>query len=381
MQAVNYLSQEQMNGRIQFMDALKLFAIFLVLWGHAVQYLLSSVYYSEPMYRIIYSFHMPLFMMISGFFAVKSMKRDFIHLFITKFRQLILPVISWGALLWILKWILIQFVGGEMASDFYPQVRSYCIYSLWFLKSVFVCYMLAYVCYRSGRCKIIAFAVTCVAMMILRFVPQFCEQYTLITILRYLQLDVMFPSFIIGMLLHRYIQLLNANAKNVFIISLCVFVVMLLFWSSDFFVASPKIKPMLISGDYTDLILYIGKQLYRIVIGAFGSITFVSLACMVFSKPRTGRIVSIMCDWGKYTLAIYVLQSIILEGYIACWLNFDGMSFLLFNFIVAPTISLVVLVLCVCIAKLLMKNRLIALFLFGKRLFYHHFGKRPVELL
>ena len=61
------------GNRLRSFDILKLFAIFLVLWGHCIQYFLSSEPVDEPLYRTIYAFHMPLFMMISGYFAASSM--------------------------------------------------------------------------------------------------------------------------------------------------------------------------------------------------------------------------------------------------------------------------------------------------------------------
>ena len=60
------------NTRLVYFDMLKLFAIFLVIVGHCAQYLLSSSPYDEPLYVYIYSFHMPLFMIISGFFSFKK---------------------------------------------------------------------------------------------------------------------------------------------------------------------------------------------------------------------------------------------------------------------------------------------------------------------
>lgn len=56
-------------ARLASMDMLKGFAIILVIAGHAVQYLISGHYYDKEVYRLIYSFHMPLFMAITGFFA------------------------------------------------------------------------------------------------------------------------------------------------------------------------------------------------------------------------------------------------------------------------------------------------------------------------
>ena len=61
-----------MKNRIIAFDLIKLFAIFLVIEGHCTQHLLSSFEYDEPVYVYIYSFHMPLFMFLSGYFSFKK---------------------------------------------------------------------------------------------------------------------------------------------------------------------------------------------------------------------------------------------------------------------------------------------------------------------
>ncbi len=87
------------RSRLEWMDVLKLYAIFLVLWGHSIQYFLSSEYYDEPVFRFIYSFHMPLFMTISGFFGAKLTTRKFTDVLIRKSRQLLLPVFSFSLIM------------------------------------------------------------------------------------------------------------------------------------------------------------------------------------------------------------------------------------------------------------------------------------------
>ena len=61
------------SNRIGYIDALKGFAIICVVIGHVADGYLSAEMYPESsvllfgLYNIIYSFHMPLFMIISGF--------------------------------------------------------------------------------------------------------------------------------------------------------------------------------------------------------------------------------------------------------------------------------------------------------------------------
>lgn len=67
------MSLSESSNRISFLDSLKGFTILCVIIGHvALGYLKTNVYsnYSEGIFRIydtMYSFHMPLFMMISGY--------------------------------------------------------------------------------------------------------------------------------------------------------------------------------------------------------------------------------------------------------------------------------------------------------------------------
>ena len=54
-------------------DAIKAFAIGLVVYGHSIQYL-SGCTWDNEIFRIIYTFHMPLFFMISGYFFSSSLQ-------------------------------------------------------------------------------------------------------------------------------------------------------------------------------------------------------------------------------------------------------------------------------------------------------------------
>ena len=71
--------------RIEYIDAIKGFAIFLMVMGHAIAWnyadytkvciyspnQLSNIKIGGMIWQLIYSFHMPLFFMISGFLSYK----------------------------------------------------------------------------------------------------------------------------------------------------------------------------------------------------------------------------------------------------------------------------------------------------------------------
>ena len=63
-------------------DVVKAFAIISVVIGHGIQYgfsadyLRSGAYFDNVLFKIIYSYHMPLFMLISGYLFAYSINRD-----------------------------------------------------------------------------------------------------------------------------------------------------------------------------------------------------------------------------------------------------------------------------------------------------------------
>lgn len=58
-----------MSVRIQKWDILKFFLMFCVVLGHFAEYLTGTNEFAKSLYLFIYSFHMPLFLFISGLFS------------------------------------------------------------------------------------------------------------------------------------------------------------------------------------------------------------------------------------------------------------------------------------------------------------------------
>jgi fucose 4-O-acetylase-like acetyltransferase len=83
----------QEGSRLGYVDALRGFAIVLVVLGHALQYTLAAPD-EDALYRLIYSFHMPLFMFLSGF-VHSGAKRSATAELRLKSRALLLPFVAW----------------------------------------------------------------------------------------------------------------------------------------------------------------------------------------------------------------------------------------------------------------------------------------------
>lgn len=84
--------------REEWLDQLKGFSIFLVVYGHCIQYLgLSGTFWNNRIFQIIYSFHMSLFMMISGYlFYPFAKKYGFRKGIARKVKTILCPCLVWG---------------------------------------------------------------------------------------------------------------------------------------------------------------------------------------------------------------------------------------------------------------------------------------------
>lgn len=82
-----------MIKRIAYLDNLKAILILLVVLGHAVQFN-TEEYETNPLFQFIYSFHMPLFLFISGYLSCRGSFKSW------KIRkralQLLLPFVTWA---------------------------------------------------------------------------------------------------------------------------------------------------------------------------------------------------------------------------------------------------------------------------------------------
>lgn len=128
------------HHRLDWVDQVKGLTIFLVVYGH-------NFPFCE---KYIYSFHMPLFIMVAGFFHPKV--SDSLHT-VKRFRSLVIPYLIWSLFLFAIWFFITRNVGDSAALNlsplknligvFYSQGdRAYMDWGipLWFLPALFVCF-------------------------------------------------------------------------------------------------------------------------------------------------------------------------------------------------------------------------------------------------
>lgn len=154
------------TSRIQWPDLLKAFAIILVVIGHVV-----STYdpreYSAPIARWIYSFHMPLFMMLSGMFFKYTLNKPFWKMFKTKCRTILLPLLSWSIVL-----LIFQLIASTPVSEWTENVRNWImsggpLRGYWYLKCLFIYLLAGYIAVKVLKNDIFAAIATISIFLIL----------------------------------------------------------------------------------------------------------------------------------------------------------------------------------------------------------------------
>lgn len=134
--------------RLQYIDIAKGICILLVVIGHILQYNFEGSA-KDSTFSFIYSFHMPVFMLLSGYVAALSHRRidrieasNFIK---KKFLSLVVPFCTWGLLL--TPFVIDQHPFAELL----PTAKNLFLYpstGAWFIIVLF-CFQLYFLLFRS----------------------------------------------------------------------------------------------------------------------------------------------------------------------------------------------------------------------------------------
>lgn len=329
--------------RILWIDFLKLLAIYLVVWGHVILCMGMEHDYvmrENSVYSFIYSFHMPLFMTISGFFSNSllsgqgNIKR--------KFLQLIVPCISLGIFCLICDIHSLNF---------------------WYLKSLFICYLIWCVFFilfhRHIKIGILLFFVLGFFIFPLLTRIPFISSY---------KVDFMLPFLGLGLLISSYKELIDKRILLFALIAAVLFLFGEFFWNSSYlwYFSKPlwiDYKALLFDKQLIVDMTTFWQSLWRYVVGLFGSCFFL-FACWSVNKSKLGGQLGKL---GRYSLHVYILQSFIVELNIFHIL-FPTSNECVYSYIYAPLFSIAVVAVCILAAKILEKNKYVAFFLFGKLL-------------
>lgn len=310
------------------LDVVKFVAIWMVVWGHCIQHLLSTHPYGERSYVYLYSFHMPLFVILSGYFSCNSIRKH-MGLF-SRFRQLIIPAIIWMCI----HSLPSLFLHTEQWKQ---TLHLEIISSLWFLKCLFICYTLAYISVRKGP----------VYVLLSLVVSQ---------VIFFYKIPTLYPCFLFGLMLGMKSYFDNKVGKATIISIFCIWFLCIVFWSSDF-LALP-IPHYQMDGVF---VKNEAINVYKIIVGITGTLICVwtvQYFFMVIDNRALSYVKDKVAQIGKFTLDIYILQFFFLETILSGHVFFDQYNHTIVVYFFFPLLSLFLVLVCYQIAYKMSTNRI-----------------------
>lgn len=310
--------------KLEYIDALKGIAIFLVVFDHVIAWSYQNFDQSDKavsfLWSIIYSFHMPLFFFISGYLAFFSFSRN-TPFSIIKERtvQLLLPYIS--------STIIVELLfDGRM--------------NYWFLITLYQIYMLMTI---SRICKWInpIFLYTLIILLMHLFPSLYY--------IRYLQLGHLENSmfyYVLGYMLCKHTAIFEQIKKSSYPYCLFVFVLLFAFKS------------------YSNINLTGGGDFVYYKIMALSAIVFMFRYFEITIKENMKRF-RFLCIMGKNTLQIYIIHVLFKYAipHIGDLINAEFQ--LLTQLAYAVPISIILIYISMFLNKILIEDRIISIILMG----------------
>lgn len=286
-----------MEKRDSSIDIIKGIAIFFVLWGHSIQCIAGDEgFFSNWMIKFIYSFHMPLFMMISGYLFFRTSQRSFLTILKDRLISLGIPFVIWNFLLYIRK-CAFDILTTHIIQFSFSEMLNALVSGLWFLRSLFIITMLTAMIVKL--CKKYKCVISLATWMCLILLNSLVGDHT----------ADLFPFFILGFVVAENKKLFASINKYRFV-AYSVFAILLIGVKEQYFVYVSGINPF--TSDY-GFMQQIWFDFYRLLIGVVGSLSIVLFLKRTY-QCGAKSIERFFTTLGHNTLQIYVMQSFFLEG-------------------------------------------------------------------
>jgi len=142
------------ENRILWVDALKFLGIFAIYLGHYADQ-------AGKFYLFVFSYHVPLFFFISGFFAVSSKRESVASFVFKKFKTIIVPYYIFAIIFEIAHAIYYNLSAGEVFVDLLTYVsairNTLDSWSLWFFTCLFIVSVIYQLMYLMMKNRVVLF--------------------------------------------------------------------------------------------------------------------------------------------------------------------------------------------------------------------------------
>lgn len=322
-------------SRISYIDNLKALAILLVVMGHITEYAFMTV---DSVFNAFYSsFHMPLFMFLSGCFALKNISRwdssETWHYVKSKFLRVMVPFFVVGGCYSLL-----------FRHDFFGIVTGVTL-EYWFFPALFASMIfeiiVAHVEHRinTSRKALVDVSIHAAAYLALGYLYSRTAFGAVPYALHFLK---MYPFFYFGILYTKYQKVQGSIKESNITFALC-----LLAYVAIFIFALHRQLPFLVH--------------------AFFAIAVLERLALATAAKTPGWFTTI----GKYSMEIYCFHWFLVSpqygSFIPTWLQGMVVSNIAVMVLAALLLSVPVIALSIGAAQIVKKNSVLRLLCFGQR--------------
>ena len=275
-------------------------------------------------------------MLLCGYFSLNSFQKTFLVFLKQKTIQLLVPTVS----ITLLTIFVCYLMGSPILSII---VKSELIGGMWFLRTLFCCFVFTYIAKRIGKNDF----VTAIGSIV--FALLFPHGY-------FLQFNWMLIFFWTGFFLRSYSKAYERYRLIVTISSLLIFVLL-----------CDHIAPQVLT---YEVLFHHPLQLPRqYITGLSGSLSLIGCTYYVCRwLKEQNRLINNLAEIGTYTLGIYGLHIVLQRVFVNyIHVNKTLISDWQLDFFIVPCIGLFSVLICFFLIQVLKRGKIINFFLFGNQ--------------
>lgn len=320
-----------------YLNIVKGTAILLMLWGHGIQYCAKDTFdvFENNVYQFIYSFHMPLFMLLSGYlFFFSYRKRDLKTLLIHRTQSMLQPIFFATMLNNLLIELPTIVLHGEGRLTNGALLNG--LYTLWFLWCVL------------SASTAVAIAGKATSNPWLRLLLIFAGTFLMILFPEKNYHLYMYPYFVAGFYYGMYRDKIPGWVRKCAWLSLLVFPLMVTKYESWHLIYA---SPVYYQG--MDLLTCVKLNSFRWVIGFIGSLFILVMIDAVlklfYVEDRIPAPLRMLAVLGENSLAIYCISISLFSYYLSkCYdrfllvmgRNIFVENMVMYNFVFTPALAI-----------------------------------------
>lgn len=342
------------KDRNEYLDIVKGIAIILMIFAHCIVsgngdfFLKKELFWDDILFKIIYSFHMPLFALVSGYLYYFTIEKySFEKILIKKIKSFLHPIVIFGIYRYLLtrKSLLFNDIALSKVYDFVFFLFD----GYWFLWSILF--------------------ITIIVLFINKFFNDNIKVYivffllTLIIPTRVLSLRIfLYPFFVVGYFFCKHHKIIDGIKRNIIYIlgtSLVIFICLLFLYKKNTYIyisGMTIINPILNISSFEQIYI----DLFRIIIGFVGSIFTLSIIYEIYYLTKDKKIWRYFSYIGKNSLKFYCFQEILIVFFLKPYtINFQK------NYINNFIETVIIILICIFLNKILNKFKKLEKIHFG----------------